>query len=242
MMTKQEYLNELKAELNKNAVADADDIITEYEQHFLFKLADGFSEEQVAQKLGQPAQIATQYAGIPAERKRKGGKKAFLVLWLGLIGIFEFLLYGAFLSFIVALFGASLVPAAFGAELIAGVNYWNLLPPMPYAGAVVMGIMLLAASVILFVSGLFCLAYLKQMVRASLRWRKNLMSDEALPPLPLSPQFSPKGRRTLRTVFLWAVLIYGTTFVLGYTILALHTHTMAFWHALGWFGYPPTVY
>lgn len=96
-MTKQEYLNELKAELAKNAVADADDVVTEYEQHFLFKLADGFSEEEIASKLGAPSHIALQFAGLPAERKHRKSKKAFTVLWLTVIGIFEVMLYGAFL-------------------------------------------------------------------------------------------------------------------------------------------------
>jgi len=43
-------------------------------------------------------------------------------------------------------------------------------------------------------------------------------------------------------VMLWAVLIFGITFIVGYTILGLYTHSFGFWHALGWFGYPATVY
>jgi len=241
-MTKQEYLNELKAELNKNVVADAEDILGEYEQHFLFKLADGFSEEEIAARLGTPAQIAAQYAGIPGEKKAKGGKKFFLVLWLTIIGIFEVMLYGAFLWFIGALFCASLVPATLGVELIAGLNYLNILPPMPYVGAIVFGITLLAASAMLFVFAVYCFAYLRQMVRASLRWRKNMMSGEALPQLPMSPQFKPKTRRALRSILLWAVLIFAIGFVAGYAILTIYTHSFGFWHALGWFGYPATVY
>lgn len=241
-MTKQEYLNELKAELNKNVVADAEDILSEYEQHFLFKLADGFSEEEIAARLGAPAQIAAQYAGIPGEKKVKGGRKFFLVLWLTVIGIFEAMLYGAFLSFIGALFSASLVPAALGVELIAGLNYLNILPPMPYGGAIVFGITLLAASVTLFVFAIYCLAYLRQMIRASRRWRRNMLNDEALPQLPLSPQFKPKTRRALRSILLWSVLIYAIGFVAGYAILTIYTHSFGFWHALGWFGYPATVY
>ena len=136
-MTKQEYLNELKAELNKNDVADAEDIVSEFEQHFLFKLADGFTEETIASKLGAPAQIAAQFAGIPGEKRHKTGKKAFLVIWLTIIGIFEAMLYAAFLSFIVALFCGSLVPAALGVELIIGINFMNILPPIPYFAAIV---------------------------------------------------------------------------------------------------------
>lgn len=241
-MTKQEYLNELKSELNKNSVMDADDILSEYEQHFLFKLADGFSEEEISAKLGAPAQIALQFAGLPVERKRKGGKKTLLIVWLTVIGIFEVMLYGAFLFFNIGLFCGALVPAALGVELIAGLNFMNILPPMPYGGAIVFGIMLIALSVMLFLFGIYCFAFLRQMVRASLRWRKNLVKDEALPLLPMSPQFTPKTRRALRGIMLWAVLVFAIAFIAGYAILTLYTHSFGFWHALGWFGYPRTVY
>ena len=241
-MTKQEYLTALQQELNKNAVADAEDIVSEYEQHFQFKLADGFTEEEIASKLGAPAQIALQFAGLPKEQKRKGGKKTLLVLWLTIIGIFEVMLYGAFLCFIVGLFVGSLVPAALGVELIAGLNFMNILPPMPYVGAIVFGVALIALGVMIFLFAVYCFAMLRQMVRASLRWRRNMLREEALPLLPLSPRFSPKTRRTLRGVLLWAVLIFAVTFIAGFAILSLYSHSWGFWHALGWFGYPATVY
>lgn len=241
-MTKQEYLSQLKNELKRNGVADAEDIVSEYEQHFLFKLADGFAEEEIAAKLASPESIALQFAGIRAEGKPKKGKKGFLILWLTLIGMFEVMLYSAFLFFTVGLFCGSLVPTALGVELIAGLNFMNILPPMPYSGAIVSGIMLIALGVMLFLFAYYCYAFLRQMVRASLRWRKNLVGDEALPLLPLSPQFSPKTRRGLRSVMLWAVLVFGITFIAGFAILSLYSHSLGFWHALGWFGYPPTVY
>ncbi|MCE5188928.1 MAG: DUF1700 domain-containing protein [Eubacteriales bacterium] len=241
-MTKQDYLSQLKSELKRNGVSDAEDIVSEYEQHFLFKLADGFSEEEIAAKLASPESIASQFAGIRAEGKHKKRKKGLLVLWLTLIGIFEGMLYAAFLSFTVGLLCGSLVPTVLGAELIAGLNFMNILPPMPYGGAIVFGVMMIALGVMLFLFAVYCFAFLRQMMRASLRWRKNMVDDEALPLLPMSPQFSPKARRTLRSVLLWAVLIFGITFITGYTILGLYTHSMGFWHALGWFGYPATVY
>ena len=241
-MTKLEYLSQLKNELKRNGIADADDIVSEYEQHFRFKLADGFSEEEIAAKLAAPETIASQFAGIRGVKKRTGSKKFVLLLWLTLIGVFECVLYAAFLAFIAGLFCASLVPAALGAELIAGVNYLNILPPMPYGGAVVFGITLLALAVMLLLFAIYCFAYLRQIVRASLRWRKNLIHDEAMPLLPMSPQFSPKTRRILRGMMLWAVLIFGIAFIAGFSILALYTRSMGFWHALGWFGYPATVF
>lgn len=241
-MTKQDYLTALKQELNKNAVADAEDIVSEYEQHFAFKLADGFTEEEIAVKLGAPAQIALQFAGLPKSHKRKGGKKTLLVLWLTIMGVFEVMLYGAFLYFIVGLFIGSLVPVALGVEFIAGLNFMNILPLMPYGAAIVCGISLIALGVMIFLFAVYCFAMLRQMVRASLRWRRNMMREEALPLLPLSPQFAPKTRRALRGILLWAVMIFAVTFIAGFAILALYTHSWGFWHALGWFGYPATVF
>ena len=51
-MKKAEFLNKLREELEKRNVADAADILEEYEQHFDLKLADGFFEEEIAARLG----------------------------------------------------------------------------------------------------------------------------------------------------------------------------------------------
>ena len=45
-MTRNEFLSKLADELKKN-IGEIDDIISEYDQHFAFKLADGFSEEEI---------------------------------------------------------------------------------------------------------------------------------------------------------------------------------------------------
>ena len=53
-MTKSEFMTHLEHELRRRNVADAADGREEYEQHFAFKLADGYSEEEIAAKLGTP--------------------------------------------------------------------------------------------------------------------------------------------------------------------------------------------
>ena len=70
-MTEKEYLAHLASELRKKGVADCEEIVSEYEQHFAFKRADGFSEEEIAAKLGSPASVAAQF-----ERGEKEGKEA----------------------------------------------------------------------------------------------------------------------------------------------------------------------
>ncbi|MDO5002599.1 MAG: DUF1700 domain-containing protein, partial [Eubacteriales bacterium] len=52
------FMTKLADELKKRGVEDADDVAAEYEQHFAFKLADGYSEEEIASELGDPAALA----------------------------------------------------------------------------------------------------------------------------------------------------------------------------------------
>ena len=75
-----------------NNVSDVEEIIAEYDEHFSFKLSDGYSEEEIAAKLGNPEEIAMQYLAGNPERK-SGAKKAIVVTGLVFADIFA----GAFL-------------------------------------------------------------------------------------------------------------------------------------------------
>ena len=50
-MRRNEFIETLKENLERNGVRDTGDIIEEYEEHFAFKLADGYSEEEIKGKL-----------------------------------------------------------------------------------------------------------------------------------------------------------------------------------------------
>lgn len=65
-MNKREFLAQLERELKRNHVPDAGEILNEYAQHFAFKLADGYSEEEIAARLGDPAALAAQFDGPSA--------------------------------------------------------------------------------------------------------------------------------------------------------------------------------
>lgn len=67
-MTRNEFVTQLTAELHKrNVVAD---VVEEYQQHFAFKLADGYSEEEIAARLGDPVALAAQFGEAEAGEKR----------------------------------------------------------------------------------------------------------------------------------------------------------------------------
>ena len=72
-MNKREYLAQLERELKRNHVPDAGEILNEYAQHFAFKLADGYSEEEISARLGEPAALAAQFDG-PSAPPKAGNK------------------------------------------------------------------------------------------------------------------------------------------------------------------------
>lgn len=47
-MTKSQFLQSLETELKSRRLPDAGEILEEYEQHFSFKLADGYTEQEIA--------------------------------------------------------------------------------------------------------------------------------------------------------------------------------------------------
>ena len=98
-MTKNEYLEQLQASLRRGRVSDADDILDEYRQHFEFKMAEGYTEEEIAAKLGAPADIAAQYeegresASSPAYR----GAVAAGIIFLDIFVAAFFIMLGAWI-------------------------------------------------------------------------------------------------------------------------------------------------
>ena len=77
-MTKSEFMTRLEHELRRRNVADAADVMEEYEQHFAFKLADGYSEEEIAAKLGTPEELAAQFEALPGGAPRRSA----VLTWL----------------------------------------------------------------------------------------------------------------------------------------------------------------
>ena len=60
--------------------------MAEYRRHFEYKLADGYSEEETAARLGDPAELAAQFEpGEAQETRRAGGFGRSALTWTGLV-------------------------------------------------------------------------------------------------------------------------------------------------------------
>lgn len=238
-MKKTEFLAGLAEELKRRNVADAADILEEYAQHFDLKLADGYSEEEIAARIGDPAMLAAQFGGEDAPVRQKGSRP-LTVAGLCIADVFAGLFFLLLAGFGLVLAAAALSFAAAAVCLLGGVNVCGLLPAMPYwCGAVLA--LALAALAVLFAAGcVYYAAFLRQLLRSFGRFRHNALAnasgEAALPSLPINPQFPAKARRCLRTAALIALALFAACFVLGYVVCALSAGSLQFWHVWGWFA------
>jgi uncharacterized membrane protein len=237
-VNKQAYLNELQNHLKSNNVEDIGEIVAEYDEHFTRKMADGYTEEEIAVKLGKPKEIAAQFASAGAKTERKKGRK--LVIGTGLV--FADIIV---VSFFIVLFAWVIVlGAAAVSTVVYGIGLFIrpllpeqliIFPYMPYIGGLIWGVTFIAFGVLMAVLTVYSWTLTMQLGRAYRRWHKNMMSDGKYPPLPKHPMVKDVTRRKLRSVTLIALIALGISFIIGYIVLAASAGVLGFWHAWNWF-------
>lgn len=131
-MKKNDFMQRLSDELQKRNVADAADILQEYEAHFAMKMADGYIEEEIAARLGDPTALAAQFDDAEETPEKKGGSKPLVVAGLCFADVFAGLFF-----ILLAAWGLVLAAAALGAAgtavcLLGKVELGGLLPELPY--------------------------------------------------------------------------------------------------------------
>ena len=239
-MKKTEFLNKLNEELKKRNVADAADILEEYEQHFDLKLADGFFEEEIAARLGDPAMLAAQFDEAERAPQKKSGSKPLTVIGLGFADVFAGLFFLLLAGFGIVLAAAALSFGVVAVCLLGGVNIHGLIPAMPYWCGAILALSFAALTVLFVVGCVYYAAFLRQLIRSFGRFQHNALANASglavLPPLPISPQFSAKVKRRLRVTALISLALFAACFVLSYVVCALSAGSFQFWHVWGWFS------
>lgn len=238
-MTKNEFLAQLMSELNKNDVADATDVVSEYEQHFAFKMADGFSEDEISAKLGDPTALAGQFERhTNAEQFR--GKKATTVVGLAFADIFAGIYFALLFIWEVIMASFGIASAAMAVCLFGGININALIPPIPYWCGAVFGLSLAALAVLTTMGCVYFAAFVHQLMRSYGRFHHNAIASASgnavLPSLAVHPQLPAKVNRRIRLIVLISLTVFAVSFVLGMIVSMLSSGTFGFWHAWGWFG------
>ncbi|MDW7656920.1 MAG: DUF1700 domain-containing protein, partial [Bacillota bacterium] len=202
-MNQKTFLSDLEKNLNERNIDDIAGIVEEYDEHFKFKLADGYSEDEIAARLGSPQDIAAQYK--PSGTGRPGGHhgmKALVAAGLSLLFIPALSVIILFFGWVIVLGALAVASAALGVLLIGGINPVDLIPFMPGFGAVIMGVCFLGLALLSGIGTVYCLRYAIQWVKAYFHWNRRCLAlaagRPAAPPIAATPQYTPRARRLLR--------------------------------------------
>lgn len=117
-MNKKQFLNELDSRLQKLPSSEREDILQDFEAHFAFGMEEGKSEEEIAQSLGSPQQIAkelkaTYHIGKVEEKASTGNifRAVFAAISLG---FFNFIIVlGPFIGLVAVVIAGWFVGASF---------------------------------------------------------------------------------------------------------------------------------
>ncbi|MDR2502149.1 MAG: DUF1700 domain-containing protein [Oscillospiraceae bacterium] len=241
-MSKNEFLEILRK--NLRGVPDADEIVSEYENHFSAKCADGFTEDEVSQKLGDPENIARQF--LPekgAERAAAssgvgravaavglGGADTLMAMLAAPVGGGIAALGAAALAFIVSAFVLVFSPRA----------SWLSVPYIPHAALrLSFAVSLLALGVTTAVGTWHLARAFSQFLRAYGRWHSNTWAAASgrpvYPPRAFFPQTPPHLRRRIRAVMLLSAVIFAAAALISYVTAAAAAGALEFWHVWSWF-------
>jgi len=237
-MNKQAFLQELTRRLEERNVPDVAEIVAEYAAHFSHKAADGYAEEEIAEKLGDPRELAAEYAQGEASVKKRG--RWGVVLGLCLAGLCLVILYIAAFAWVLSFAIGGFATALAGLCLIAA----PLFPvgvlsfaPMPYLGSALIGATVLALGVLLLLFTASSFQFCKKSITAFTRWLRGVATGRKFAPYAVFPLHSGRTRRAMRAVAIIALVAFVLSAVAAYVGLALRAGALEFWHAWNWFGY-----
>lgn len=232
-MNKQEYMLELKKALKKLNIADINEILEEYEQHFINKLADGYSQEEITAKLGKPQLIAEQFAedaGSPKHPAKAVFSIGFVFLDI-IFGALSVLLY----CWVIVLGAFSIGSLIIGADLVFNLQMIPYVPLMPYSGALYFGMSFIALAVLSIAGTFYSHLTICQWAKAFIRFQKKSLNNSPYPNLSLTPNLDLKKKRRIRMIMIISLMVLGIGSITGYIVLASYTGSLEFWHVLGWF-------
>ncbi len=231
------FIDILRENLEKNKVTEIDDIIFEYEEHYNYKLEDGYSEEEISKKLGDPLFLATQY--IENTNKEQPNKKFINITGIISLDIFVLLFFITFYAWIAVLFVFSTASLSIGLSLFLNLSPYNLIPYLPYWNGAVLSISFISLALLSYIGTYYNYLYLKQLLKSYFRFHNNVFAktknNPTLPSLPIHPKLSKKTSRKLRSIVLFSLNVFAISFILGYLVITITAKSFEFWHVYNWF-------
>ena len=181
-MNKTEYLTKLTNELGHMPYGDVKDIIQSIEEHFDEGMGEGRSEEEIAESLGDPKELAMEFKDgakfkqIIKKRKMSdnfkgpdGRGRIFVIVFNAFVGIeMWFVLLAAIVAAFMFLAGDCAVIGLILAGLITGTLMEYIIP------FIFLVLTLICVAVFLVVLLFLGIKYYAKGLKAYIRWNKNI--------------------------------------------------------------------
>ena len=230
-MDRQIYLHELRRELQNLQIEDIDEIVAEYGQHIAFKTADGEREEEIISAMPDPRQLAAEFAEASEKENAEKPAASVSVLTKTVLYFSVALFSIPSVALLIVLAAIALAFGILGVCLIGQIEIALFIPPMPYAGAALMGLTMLALTITFATITVMSGRLLRQFFIAFGRRYSRLRANGNLAQLPWLPKISWRTK----VVFRWSVLASLILAIITYAVLASQARALGFWHVWNWF-------
>ncbi len=235
-MNKKEFLDTLKKELKNNNILDEDelnDILLQYEEHFYYKLEEGYSEEEITKKLASPIDIAKEY--IRPSKQINKYEKATKIFGITMLSIPVLFIYVFMLASVIVVGAFSVVSLTTGFCLMTSLNIANLIPSIPYLPSLVLGIACFGLAILSATGTIYLALYVKQWTKVYLRWCKNVILNNIYPSISKHPKLSKKFASKIKLISVIGLVVFVGAFIVGYFIMCLMAKSLEPWHIWNWF-------
>ena len=217
-MNRAQYIRELQAELARRGVSEIEDILDEYNEHFFCKQEEGCTEGEIAARLGDPREVAAQFAG-----RTEGPRPSRAAGVLAGCGVALGMLVLAALTAVLA--ALALCCTLAGLQLALDAGWVSLIPVVPHRlSGVALGLALLALA-LMAAQGCLWLGKLTAFCLGAYRsWLRGEGKRSILPSL-----HRPR-------LFLVSCVVFLALLASGFAISAALAGNIEFWHVWNWFG------
>lgn len=232
-MNKQEFMLILNDELVKNKVNDREDIIADFNEHFICKLEEGKTEEEVIQKIGNPVEIASDYKNYESDSIKDQNK----IIKIGLYFSDSFTYFTLFMVWL-CIFVLGLMSISFfvmSGLLITTLNISDLIPSMPYISSLLFGLSVLGLAVLTLIGTIFLVLYANHWHKTYRRWRKNAINGHIFPSMSIHPNPSKRFTTKLKLLNIFSAVVFLAMFTVGFVVSTIIAESIEFWHVWEWF-------
>lgn len=190
-MTKNEYLNSLKSYLKNLPDDEIREILLDYEEHFIIGREKGRTEDEIADELGTPKEVADsilQSIGAEAPPPQKRAMETapvdttrrilILLLLIGLNLMFVLPFFMGLVGFLFGIFAAGAGVTVGGAGLLLGLPIAFLVPGFVpgVLTTVSFGIGLISLGILIVLLGLVLTKLLYRGVSMYIAWNRKLVN------------------------------------------------------------------